>query len=113
MKTNLNLLATLALAAALSPAAFAQQRQSAQPGLNDPQTQNTPAPDASADTQTQNFSGTIVKAKNHYVLKTDRMTYQLDDETKAKQFEGKEVNVSGTVDKSTSVIHVTDIQPAS
>jgi hypothetical protein len=46
------------------------------------------------------------------VLKTDRMTYQLDDETKAI-FEGKQVNVSGTVDKSTSVIRVTDIQPAS
>ena len=106
MKKEVNL---LALAAALSPAAFAQQRQSAQPGLSDPQTQNTPAPDASADTQTQNFSGTIVKAKN-YVLKTDRMTYQLDDETKAKQFEGKQVNVSGTVDKSISVIRVTDIQ---
>jgi uncharacterized protein DUF5818 len=113
MKKNLCLIATLALAAALSPAAFAQQGQSTQPGSNEPQTQNTPAPDASADTQTQSFSGTIVKAKNHYVLKTDRMTYQLDDETKAKQFEGKQVNVSGTVDKSTSAIRVTDIQPAS
>jgi Protein of unknown function (DUF5818) len=41
------------------------------------------------------------------------MTYQLDDETKAKQFEGKQVNVTGTVDKSTSMIRVTDIQPAS
>jgi lipopolysaccharide export system protein LptA len=112
MKKNLNLLATLALAAALSAAAFAQQGQSAQPGSNDPQTQNAPAPDVPADTQTQNLSGTIVKAKNHYVLKTDKMTYQLDDETKAKQFEGKQVNVSGTVDKSTSVIRVTDIQPA-
>ena len=113
MKNNLNLLATLALAATLSLAAFAQQGQSTPPASNDPQTQNKPAPGASADTQTQNFSGTIVKARNHYVLKTDRMTYQLDDETKAKQFEGKQVNVSGTVDKSTSVIRVTDIQPAS
>ena len=113
MKQNLYLIATLALAAALSPAAFAQQGQTTQLGPNEPQTQNTPAPDTSADTQTQRFSGTIVKTKNHYVLKTDRMTYQLDDETKAKQFEGKQVNVSGTVDKSTSVIRVTDIQPAS
>jgi hypothetical protein len=46
--------------------------------------------------------GAIVKARNHYVLKTDRMTYQLDDDTKAKQFEGKQANVSGTVDKSTA-----------
>ena len=88
MKKHLCLTATLALAAALSPAVFAQQGQSTQPGSNEPQTQNTPAPDTSADTQTQSFSGTIVKTKNHYVLKTDRMTNQLDDETKAKQFEG-------------------------
>lgn len=62
---------------------------------------NTSAREASADAQAQTFSGTIVKVKNHYVLKTDKMTYLLDDETKAKQFEGKQVNVSGTADKST------------
>jgi lipopolysaccharide export system protein LptA len=108
----LSLLAVFTLAMALSPrAAFAQQDQPSQPGSNE-QTQDT-APNASADNQTQNFSGTVVKAKNHYVLKTDRMTYQLDDETKAQQFEGKQVTVTGTVDKSTSIIRVTDIQPAS
>ena len=92
---------------------FCAARSSSQPGSNDQQTQSTPAPEASADAQPQTFSGTIVKTKNHYVLKTDKMTYQLDDETKAKQFEGKQVNVSGTADKSTSIIRVTDIQPAS
>ena len=123
MKKNLSLLATLALAATLSPAAFAQQDQStqpssdktqSQPGSDQPQTQTTPAPGASSDTQIQNsFSGTVVKVGKHYVLKTDDLTYQLDDETKAKRFEGKQVIVNGTLDKSTSVIRVTDIQPAS
>ena len=123
MKNSLSMLATLALAAALLPAAFAQQDQStqpssnqtqSQPGSDQPQSQTTPSPGASADTQTQNsFSGTVVKVGKHYVFKTDKMTYQLDDETKAKQFEGKQVNVSGTLDKSTSMIRVTDIQPAS
>ena len=113
MKKTLNAIPVIVLAAALSSAAFAQQGQSDQPASNDQQTQSAPAPEASADAQPQTFSGTIVKAKNHYVLKTDKMTYQLDDETKAKQFEGKQVNVSGTADKSTSVIRVTDIQPAS
>ncbi len=107
---NLSLLATLALAMTVSPTVFAQQEQSSQPSPT-AQTQDTPATDASAATQTQNFSGTVVKAQNHYVLKTDRMTYQLDDETKANG--GKQVNVTGTVDKSTSMIRVTDIQPAS
>ena len=102
----------LALATVLSAAAFAQEDQPSQPSPN-AQTQTAPAPDSSADTQTQNLSGTIVKTMNHYVLKTDQMTYQLDDETKAKQFEGRQVIVSGTVDKTTGMIRVTDIQPAS
>jgi len=55
----------------------------------------------------------VVKAGEHYVLKTDKMAYQLDDETKAKQFEGKQVTVNGTLDKSTGIIRITDIQPAS
>jgi lipopolysaccharide export system protein LptA len=114
MKKNLSLLATLALAATLSPAAFAQQDQTPQPGAGDPQTQSTPAPDTSADTQTQkSFSGTVVKMQKQYVLKTDTATYQLDDQAKAKHFSGKQVTVSGTLDQSTSMIRVSDIQPAS
>jgi lipopolysaccharide export system protein LptA len=114
VKKNLSLLATLALAAALSPAAFAQQDQPAQPSSSDPQAQSTPARDTSADTQTQkSFSGTVVKMQKQYVLKTDTAIYQLDDQTKAKQFSGKQVTVSGTLDQSTSMIRVSDIQPAS
>ena len=132
MKKNLSLLATLALAATLSPAGFAQQSQSqqpdtdrtrtepnpnqtqAQPGSDQPQTQTKPSTGSMADTQNQNsFSGTVIKVGKHYVLKTDTMTYELDDQTKARQFEGKQVTVNGTLDKSTSMIRVTDIQPAS
>jgi Protein of unknown function (DUF5818) len=112
MKRNLSLLATLALAAALSPAVFAQQ--TAQPNPTDPQTQSTPAPDTSADAQTQkSFSRTVVKMEKQYVLKTDTATYQLDDQAKAKRFSGKQVTVNGTLDQSTSMIRVSDIQPAS
>ena len=123
MKKNLTMLATLALAAALLPAASAQQDQSpqpkadqtqSQPGSDQPQSQTAPAQGASADGQTQNsFLGTVVKVGKHYVLKTDKMTYQLDDEKKAKQFEGKQVNVHGILDKSIRIIRVTDIQPTS
>src|ERR1700680_870231 len=113
MKRNLSFLATLALAAALSPAAFAQQDQPAQPNPT-PQTQSTPAPDTSADAQTQKtFSGTVVKVQKQYVLKTDTGTYQLDDQAKAKRFSGKQVTVNGTLDQSNSMIKVSDIQPAS
>ena len=114
MKKNLSLLATLVLAAALAPAAFAQQDQTAPPNPSDPQTQSTRAPDLSADTQTQkSFSGTVVKMEKQYVLKTDTATYQLDDQAKAKRFSGKQVTVKGTLDQSTSMIRVSDIQPAS
>jgi hypothetical protein len=114
MKKSLTLLATLALAAALSPAAFAQQDQAAPPSQDQPQTQTAPAPDTSAGTQAQtSFSGTVVKVAKHYALKTESGTFQLDDQAKAKQFAGKQVNVSGTLDKSTRMISVTDIQPAS
>ncbi len=113
MKKNLSLLATLALAAGLSPAVFAQQDQTAPPA-NDPQTQTAPAPDNATDSQAPtSFSGTVVKVAKHYALKTNSMTYQLDDQAKAKQFAGKQVTVSGTLDKSTSMIRVTDIQPVS
>jgi hypothetical protein len=114
MKKALSWIATLTLATAMSPAAFAQQDQSAPPSSNEPQTQTSPAPDTSASNQTQNsFSGTVVKAGKHYVLKTETKTYQLDDQTKAKEFQGKQVTVSGTLDKSTGTIRVSDIQPTS
>ena len=54
----------------------------------------------------------MVKSGDKYVLKTDTGTYQIDDQDKAKQFEGKQVKVSGNLDKATSTLHVTDIQAA-
>jgi Protein of unknown function (DUF5818) len=115
MKKKLSLLATLALAATLSPATFAQQDQTPQPGAAEPQTQTAPAPDSSnSDSQMpKSFSGTVVKMQKQYVLKTDSATYQLDDQVKAKHFSGKQVTVSGILDQSTSMIRVSDIQPAS
>lgn len=58
------------------------------------------------------MSGTIAKAGGKYVLQTSNGTYQLDNQDKASQFEGKQVAVSGSMDQSTSMIHVTDISPA-
>jgi len=64
-------------------------------------------------TQGSSFTGTVVKAGGKYVLKTSDMNYQLDDQKKAKQFVGQQVKVSGTLDSSTSTIHISDISPAS
>ena len=40
----------------------------------------------------------------------DKSTYQLDDQKKPGQFAGQKVKVTGTLDKTTKTIHLTDIQ---
>ena len=61
------------------------------------------------------FNGTIVKEKGRLVLKdtATNMSYQLDDQEKAKQFEGKQVKVTGKLDSNTNVIHVENIEAVS
>ena len=60
--------------------------------------------------------GKVVKAQNgKYALLMDEQTGKgayLDDQEKAKQFEGQSVKVTGVLMASTNMIHVTDIQPA-
>ncbi len=70
------------------------------------------------DMQTQEakpFTGTIVKEKGRLVLKDTEanVSYQLDDQAKAKQFQGKQVKVTGKLDMNTNVIHVENIEAAS
>jgi hypothetical protein len=79
-----------------------------------PETQ-TPATPAQDDVQkqpaAQAFTGMIMKSGDTYVLQTaDNVTYQLDDQERAKQYEGKQVQVSGTLDKSANLIKVRDIK---
>jgi hypothetical protein len=60
--------------------------------------------------------GKVVKAKNgQYALLTDEQTgkgFYLDDQDKAKPFEGKTVKVTGTLEMAKSLLHITDIQLA-
>ena len=134
MKKLITAMATMALAMALSGVGFAQQDQSAQPSTqpSTSDTQNTQQPTADQQgtqpqqsspdqdssssmqaNQTSSFSGTVVKAGGKYVLKTSDMSYQLDDQQKAKKYVGQQVKVSGSLDSNTSTIHVSDISPAS
>ena len=61
------------------------------------------------------FNGTIVKEKGKLVLKDTvaNVSYQLDDQDRAKQFEGKQVKVSGKLDMNANLIHVESIEVAS
>ena len=62
----------------------------------------------------QTFVGTVVKAGGKLVLRDSatKATYMLDDQDKAKQFDGQEVKVSGSLDTQTKTIHVSSITPA-
>src|ERR1700690_2702867 len=113
MKKLIAVMATLAMAMALSAMSFAQQDQSAQPstgqptsdtqstqqpsadrqGAQQPSSPSQDSPDAMQTTQGSSFSGTVVKANGKYVLKTADTSYQLDDQKKAKQFVGQQVKV--------------------
>jgi hypothetical protein len=92
----------------MTPQASPSQDTTAPSGQAAPSGQDTATPAA----QGTAFTGTIVNAGGKYVLKTDTQTYQLDDQDKAKTYENKQVSVVGSLDQSTSVLHVTDIMPA-
>jgi hypothetical protein len=93
------------------------QPSQAQP---DPQAQPSQAQPSqgaaqSAPTSAQSskeFTGTIVKEKGAMMLKdgASNVSYKIDDESKVKDYEGKQVKVNGTLDSSTNVIHVDSIQ---
>src|SRR5215471_16390145 len=55
-----------------------------------------------------------VKMGGKYVLfdPASKTIYELDEQTKAEQFAGQNVKVTGTIDKANKTIHVTDIKPA-
>lgn len=60
-------------------------------------------------------SQACVKMGGKYVLynSATKRIYQLDDQTKAADLAGENVTVTGTLDRSTRTIHVTNIQGAS
>ena len=127
-KASLLLVAVFALV--MMPVAFGQsttvpsQDPTAQPSASpsqqtpsqtNPSTSPSTDPSSSAtpsDSQ-RSFVGSIVKASGKYVLHTTGADYQLDDQTTAKKFEGKDVRVTGQLDASANSIRVQSIDPAS
>jgi Protein of unknown function (DUF5818) len=61
----------------------------------------------------RSFEGKIAKAGDQLVLQDSatQTAYKLDDQDKAKQFEGKNVKVMATMDASTNTLHIVDITP--
>jgi hypothetical protein len=133
MTTRLKMLAFPLLAGCLLSAASAQGGAPAQP--TDPTAQSPvapqttpptfPAPDArqapdaeptpTADAASATpegvraFSGSITRQNGAYVLKAGNNFFKLDNQSKAKEYKGKNVQVTGSLDKSTNTIHVENI----
>jgi hypothetical protein len=79
--------------------------------------QSQAAPAGQQDQQkTQVFVGKVIKAQDgRYALLTDEQAGKgvyLDDQEKAKPFEGKNVKVTGVLEVAKNLVHVSDIQPA-
>ena len=81
------------------------------------QGQSQAAPAGQQDQQkTEVFVGKVIKAKDgRYALLTDEQAGKgvyLDNEEKAKEFEGKNVKVTGVLEVAKNLVHVSDIQLA-
>jgi Protein of unknown function (DUF5818) len=94
----------LALGAASMGSLYAQNSRTPQPDqaqANAPQQRDEKA-----------FTGVIVKDGGSLVLQDpgSKVSYKVDDESKVKDYLGKQVKIVGTLDASTNVIHVDSIE---
>lgn len=127
------LLATAVTLAAVFFASLAHAQQAdedpapATPRQNQPQATTPPATQqeapkpsdrkkesASSSDQTQDalaFTGRVVEENGTLLLHdpVTKMTYQLDDPTKAKQYVGKKVKVVGKLEMKNNTIHIDSI----
>ncbi len=101
-----------------TPWAFSQQSSPSQPATDQSQPedrqsqQSAPATSQSRQDAARSFNGTILKDGERFVLKTtDNVNLQLDDQERAKKYEGTEVKVTGSLDSATHTIHVQNIEP--
>ncbi len=91
-----------------------QSPSPAQPAGSQPEGSQSQGQAQQAQPAAQSFTGTISKEVDSYVLKvSDTSSYKLDDQDKAKEYEGKRVSVVGILDANTNLIRVQKIEPIS
>jgi hypothetical protein len=86
------------------------------PTPSQPGQQASPSSPASQDKSAtaQTFTGIISKEADNYVLKvSDSTSYKLDSQDQVQPFEGKRVQVTGTLDSSINLIRVDKVEPIS
>jgi Protein of unknown function (DUF5818) len=72
------------------------------------------SPQSDKSPAAQTFTGMISKEADSYVLKvSDSTSYKLDNQDQVQPFEGKRVQVTGTLDSSINLIHVDKVEPIS
>jgi len=124
MKKHVAALCTLALLSGLQPNLLAQGSQPSQPTDPTAQAPATPAPatpptfppsetKARVDRPAVKvYMGTIVTNGDACVLKSGNEKYLLDSQKKIKNYKGKDVEVTGTLDTEKHLIHVEKIRVA-
>ena len=81
------------------------------PVIQEPQTAPAIAPPAPDSSKSTSFTGTIVKDGEQYVLRDNSGgVYKLDDSSRAQNFEGKSVKVTGRLAADSKLIHVDTIE---
>jgi hypothetical protein len=113
MKRLLSAVALLALSGSVLTLSAQQTPTSQAPDTAAPATTQQTV-DAQSPQSAQSFEGTITKSGSKLVLQdtATQASYKLDDQDKAKQFEGKKVKVMATMDSATNTLHVVDISPS-
>jgi glutaredoxin len=87
-----------------------------EPTSQDPAAQSQPSmkQQSTQNQVPQIFVGKIARSKGNLVLNDDAgALYKLDNTDQAKQFIGKTVTVTGTLDASTNTIHVANMEAPS
>jgi uncharacterized protein YdeI (BOF family) len=94
------------------PAPATPQRQAAAQEQNEAQ---MPQSGDATTHEAKAFSGRIAKENGELVLQDSvtKVSYKLDDPTKAEQYVGKQVKVTGKLDMNSNTIQVDGIEPLS
>ena len=86
-----------------------QQPQDKEKKSADPATDATPSDSGKSSQQT--FTGTIVRDAGTYVLKvTSNTVYQIENQDSAKQYEGKPVKVTGTLNADGHTLRIVKVE---
>jgi hypothetical protein len=116
-KTTFSLAAGLLACTVPLASAWCAVQQNPRP---EPLPANPPTPhqfhsqDSQQRPELKTFNGKISKSGKKFVLEdsSKKATYQLDDQQKAQQYQGKNVRITGTLDAENNLIHIQAIEEA-